>query len=83
MGDDTFVDIANINTATAVLTKPCTHTSPPEKRKGAPRQNRNGQRCSTMGERSTKQTAAAASSFQHHQHPQLNTKSNKMSLCNY
>lgn len=81
---DTCVEIANINTATAILDKPCTCTSPPEKRKGALRQNGNKQRSSSLGERSTKQTAAAAASgFQHDQHWQLNTKPNKMRLCNY
>lgn len=80
---DTCVEIANINPDTAILAKPCTCTSPPEKRTGALMQNGNRHRSSSLGDRSTKQTAAAASSFQHDQHGQLNSKSNKMRLSNY
>lgn len=73
-GGDPCDEIASINTASAVLAKPCTRTSTAEKR-----QNGNRQRCSISGERNTKQSAAAIRGFQHFQYWKLNTKANNSS----
>lgn len=78
---DTCAESNNINTAAAVLGKPFTCMSSPQKKKGVLKQK--GERRNSLGEKRPKQTAATMRNFQHHQCWQLNTKPNKIRICYY
>lgn len=70
-----------LTTAAAVLGKPFTCMSSPQKKKGVLKQK--GERRNSLGEKRPKQTAATMRNFQHHQCWQLNTKPNKIRICYY